>query len=136
MRRRTLIWIGLALLLVVGGVAGYVVFLLSPPDPVESAERIDLCEAIVLAALQSPPTYRRVNALEMRQLLIPRVVVIGFRADGAEAPAGIEVASCVFANPFNSTYGRPGMIHAVVKSRAVAQGLVDGVAAKWAANKH
>jgi hypothetical protein len=136
MRSRTLIWIGLALLLAVGAATGYAVFLLSPPDPVESAERIDLCEAIVLAALESPPTYRRVNALEMRQLVIPRVVVIGFRTNGEEAPAGIEIATCEFANPFNSTYGRPGMIHAVVKSRTVAQDLIDAVAAKWAANKH
>jgi hypothetical protein len=136
MRRRTLIWIGLALLLAVGAAAGYAVFLQSPPDPVESAERIDLCEAIVLAALESPPTYQRVTALEMRQLVIPRVVAIGFRTDGGEAPTRIEVATCVFANPFNGTYGRPGMIHAVVKSRTVAQGLIDAVAAKWAANKH
>jgi hypothetical protein len=120
----------------VGAAAGYAVFLRSRPDPVESAERIDLCEAIVLAALESPPTYQRVTALEMRQLVIPRVVAIGFRTDGEEAPARIEVATCVFANPFNSTYGRPGMIHAVVKSRTVAQGLIDAVAARWAANKH
>jgi hypothetical protein len=136
MRRRTLIWIGIALLLAVGAAAGYAVFLRSRPDPVESAERIDLCEAIVLAALESPPTYQRVTALEMRQLVIPRLVAIGFRTDGEEAPARIEVATCVFANPFNSTYGRPGMIHAVVKSRTVAQGLIDAVAARWAANKH
>jgi hypothetical protein len=137
MRRRTLIWIGLALFLVAGGVAGYVWFLLSPPDPAESAERIDLCEKIVLAALDSPPTYRRLSALEMRQLVIPRMVAISFRTDGTvESPANLEIAVCMFANPFNSMYGRSGMIHATVKGRPVAQDLVDAVAARWVANRH
>lgn len=136
MRRRTLIWIGLAVLVVVGGIAGYVVFLASPPDPAETAERIELCEEILLAALDSPPGYRRVSAVEMRQLVIPRMIAISFRTDEvAQSPANLDVAMCIFANPFNSMYGRPGMIHATVRGRPVAQSLVDAVAAKWAASR-
>jgi hypothetical protein len=136
MRRRTLIWIVLAVLLVAGGVAGYIGFLLSPPDPAETAERIDLCEKIVLAALDSPPSYRRLSALEMRQLMIPRIVAISFRTDDvAQSPTNLDVAMCMFANPFNSMYGRPGMIQVTVRGRRIAQDLVDAVAAKWAAGR-
>ena len=136
MRRRTLIWISLAVLVVVGGIAGYVGFLASPPDPAETAERIDLCEKIVLAALDSPPGYRRLSALEMRQLVIPRAVAISFRTDDVAASSTtLDVAVCMFANPFNSMYGRPGMIHATVKGRPVAQSLIDAVAGKWAASR-
>lgn len=131
-------WIALAVLLVVGGIVGYILFLLSPPDPAESAERIDLCEKIVLAALDSPPAYRRVTTLEMRQLVIPRVVAIVYRTDSADAPSStsMETATCTFANPFNSTYGRPGMIQAMVRGGIVPQTLVDSVAATWAAGRH
>lgn len=136
MRRRTLIWIGLAAFVVVAGIAGYVLFLSSPPDPAETAERIDLCEKIVLAALDSPPGYRRVSALEMRQLVVPRMIAISFRTDDvAESPANLDVAICMFANPFNSTYGRPGMIQVTVRGRPVARDLVDAVAARWAASR-
>jgi len=114
----------------------YVSFLSSPPDPAETAERIDLCERIVLAALDSPPSYRRLSALEMRQLVIPRMIAISFRTDDiAQSPANLDVAVCIFANPFNSMYGRPGMIKATVRGRPVAQDLVDAVAAKWAASR-
>jgi hypothetical protein len=138
MRRRTLLWIGVALFLVTSAVAGYIWFLLSPPDPVQSAERIELCETIVLAALGAPSTYRRANALELRQLVIIRVVAIAFRTtDSAETSAeNIDTAVCIFANPFASMYGRPGMIRVTVKGRPVAQSLVDAVAAKWVADKH
>jgi len=137
MRRRTLVWIGVALFLVTSAVAGYVWFLLSPPDPVQSAERIELCEAIVLAALGAPSTYQRVNALEMRQLVMIRLVAIAFRTtDSAEASAGnVDAAICFFASPFTSMYGRPGMIRVTLKGRPVEQSLVDAVAAKWAADK-
>jgi hypothetical protein len=137
MRRRTLIWIGLGVLVVAGGVAGYVWFLLSPPDPAEAAERIDLCEKIVLAALDSPPSYRRLTALEMRQMIIPRAVALSFRTDDtAQSPGNFEIGLCMFANPFNSMYGRPGMIRATVRGRPVDQDLVDRVAAAWAADRH
>lgn len=138
MRRRTLMWIAFAVLLVVGGIVAYVLFLLSPPDPAESAERVDLCEKIVLAALDSPPNYRRMTTLEMRQLVIPRVVAIVYRVESADAPASsaMETATCTFANPFNSTYGRPGMIQVMVRGGIVAQSLVDAEAAKWAAGRH
>jgi hypothetical protein len=133
-----LLWIGVALILVTSAVAGYIWFLLSPPDPVQSAERIELCETIVLAALGAPSTYRRANALELRQLVIIRVVAIAFRTtDSAEASAGnIDTAVCIFANPFTGMYGRPGMIRVAVRGGPVAQSLVDAVAAKWAADKH
>ena len=136
MRRRTLLWTGVALFLVASAVAGYIWFLLSPPDPVQSAERIELCETIVLAALGAPSTYRRVK-LELRQLVIIRLVAIAFRTtDSAEESAGnIDAAVCIFANPFTSMYGRPGMIRVTVKGRPVEQSLVDAVAAKWAADK-
>jgi hypothetical protein len=135
MRRRPLIWVGLAIVLTASVIVAYVWFLLAPSDPAASAERLDLCEAITLAALDTPPDYRRLHAFEMKQLVIMRIVVIAFRAADSP-PTGVDVAMCIFANPFNGTYGRPGMIRATLRGRPVAQGLVDAVAARWAAGKH
>jgi hypothetical protein len=116
---------------VASAIVAYVWFLSVPSDPAASAERIDLCEAITLAALQTPPEYRRLHALEMKQLVVMRIVVIAFRAADSP-PTGVDVAMCIFANPFNGTYGRPGMIRATLRGRPVA----DAVAARWAAGKH
>jgi hypothetical protein len=135
MRGRPLIWVGLAIVLAAGAIAAYVWFLRTPSDPVASAERIDLCEAITQAALETPPAYRRLHALEMKQLVIMPVVAIAFHTTDAP-PTGVDVAVCIFANPFNGTYGRPRMIRATLRGRPVAQSLVDAVAARWAAGKH
>jgi len=129
-----LLWGGLAVALVAVAVAGYVWFLSTPVDPVATAERIDLCEAITLAALDKPPAYQRLNAFDMRQLVVVRIVVIVFRTSDAPR-AAFDGASCLFATPFRSSYGRPGMIRATVSGRPVDQRLVDSVAARWAAGR-
>ena len=134
MRGRPQVWIGLAIALAASAIVAYVWFLRTPSDPVASAERIDLCEAITLAALETPPAYRRLHALEIKQLVIMPVVAIAFRTTDTAAPA--DVAVCIFANPFNGTYGRPGMIRATLRGRPVPQSLVDAVAARWAAGRH
>jgi hypothetical protein len=134
MRARPLIWVGLAISLAAGAIAAYVWFLRAPSDPLASAERIDLCEAIAQAALDAPSSYQRLYVLEMKQLVIMPVVAISFHTADSP-PTGVDVAVCIFANPFNGTYGRPGMIRATLRGRPIAQTLVDAVAARWTAGK-